>query len=246
LTPSAAGEGARPKTGLLGTGWQVAELRGAPAELHASAPERLAAAGRGERRATVLLATQEALVLGSSQPLEQVDLRSCAAAGVGVVRRCSGGGAVLVGVEGPVWVDLAVPAGDALWSTDVGRAAWWVGEAWSAALEGAGVRGLQVWRGPLQQRPWSERACFAGVGAGEVVRAGSGAKLVGISQRRTRAGALFQCACLVSWQPAGLVELLALSPQERAVAARELGPLAEGVGPGRAGEVLDRLLALLP
>ena len=39
---------------------------------------------------------------------------------------------------------------------------------------------------------WCPLVCFAGVGPGEVLAGGR--KLVGISQRRTRAGARFQCA----------------------------------------------------
>ena len=29
-----------------------------------------------------------------------------------------------------VWLDLEIPGGDELWSDDVGRAMWWVGELW--------------------------------------------------------------------------------------------------------------------
>jgi lipoate-protein ligase A len=56
--------------------------------------------------------------------------------------------------------------------------------------------------------------CFAGLGPGEVTIAG--VKVVGMSQRRTRAGALFQCAALLAWDPARLVEVLGL-PAEAAV-----------------------------
>ena len=46
---------------------------------------------------------------------------------------------------------------------------------------------------------WSKLVCFAGLGPGEVTVAG--AKVVGMGQRRTRAGALFQCAALLEWAP---------------------------------------------
>ncbi len=55
--------------------------------------------------------------------------------------------------------------------------------------------------------PWSDRVCFAGVGPGEVLY--DGTKLVGVSQRRTRSGARFQCVLLHRWRPERLIGLLA-------------------------------------
>ena len=54
---------------------------------------------------------------------------------------------------------------------------------------------------------WCPLVCFAGLGPGEVLRDGD--KLVGISQRRSRAGARFQCAVHIRWSPSVLVALLA-------------------------------------
>ena len=102
------------------------------------------------------------------------------------MRRRSGGGAVLVGPGQAVWIDVVVPAGDPLWADDVGRAGWWLGEVWAAALAAAGLPGGEVWRGAQVRSAWSDRVCFAGLGAGEVTVGGR--KVVGISQRRTRAG----------------------------------------------------------
>jgi hypothetical protein len=70
------------------------------------------------------------------------------------------------------------------------------------------------------------------------VTAPGGAKVVGISQRRTRAAARFQCAALARWDPSGLLDLLALSPDERVRAGAELARSAAGVG-----VPLDELLA---
>ena len=114
------------------------------------------------------------------------------------------------------------------------------------ALGSAGIAGLEVWKCPLQRRRWSDRVCFAGVGAGEVLFAGSGAKVVGVSQRRTREGALFQSACLVRWEPVVLLGLLAMTEAERAMARAELPAVATGVGSGLAGKVLTGLLDALP
>ena len=164
-----------------------------------------------------------ALVLGSTQaapPAGEVD----------VVRRSSGGGAVLVEPGELVWVDVFVPAGDPLWEPDVGRAFLWLGQAWAAALGGGTVH-----TGALRRTPWSRAICFAGLGPGEVtVR---GAKVVGMAQRRARAGALFQCAALRTWDPAPLVALLGLPPP----AAADLRDVARGVDLDP-----DDLLARLP
>src|SRR3546814_17233262 len=54
--------------------------------------------------------------------------------------------------------------------------------------------------------PLGGTVCFAGRGPGEVLR--GEAKVVGIRQRRTRAGARFQCAVPVVWEPALLAALL--------------------------------------
>jgi hypothetical protein len=144
-----------------------------------------------------------------------------------------------------VWADVVISSRDPLWRDDVGRAAWWVGEAWSVALGAAGIRGAEVWKGPMLRRPWSSVVCFAGLAAGEVTLL-DGSKVVGISQRRTRSAALFQCACLLRWEPAALLGLLSLRPQERAAAACVLGDVAVGVGATRGGEVLKCLVDALP
>ena len=49
--------------------------------------------------------------------------------------------------------------------------------------------------------------CFAGLAAGEVTV--GGAKVVGISQRRTRAGGRFQCSVPLQWNAERHEELLA-------------------------------------
>jgi lipoate-protein ligase A len=53
---------------------------------------------------------------------------------------------------------------------------------------------------------WSSLVCFSGLGPGEVHA--DGRKVVGISQRRTRRWARFQCAAYLHWDPAALVSLL--------------------------------------
>jgi len=223
--------------------WEVEEHHEAPSAFHA---RPLPTDGR--RRAWVCRPDRPALVLGSAQREEVVDVRACEQAGVEVVRRRSGGGAVLVVPDQLLWVDVLVPAGDPLWSIDVGRAFHWLGDAWAAALAGLGVA-VTVHRGPLQRTPWSPLVCFAGLGPGEVClrgpAIGATPKVVGISQRRTRTSARFQCAALLRWQPAALGGLLALSPQDRERMVHDVGPAAAPV-PVALDPLLDALLRQLP
>ena len=184
--------------------WASEVSRGSAAELHG----REVGAGdeRPGRAVWWLTAAWPALVLGSSQRPDVVDERAVAEAGVELVRRRSGGGAVLL-VPGEVsWVDVVLPAGDRLWDADVGRAAHWLGAVWERVAASFGVQGAEVHRGAMVRTPWSSLVCFAGLGPGEVQVAGR--KLVGISQRRTRGWARFQCAVYRRWDPAALVGLL--------------------------------------
>jgi lipoate-protein ligase A len=176
------------------------------------------------------------LVLGSTQSEAAFDRKRAEAAGVDVVRRRSGGGAVLLRPGEIVWADVFLPARDPLAEVDVGRAFGWVGRAWARALARLGVDSPAVHEGRPRESTWSATVCFAGLGPGEVTM--GGAKVVGISQRRTRVGALFQCGALVSWDPRPLVDLLALpdgaGPEWREQTAAALAPVAAGTGISRA------------
>lgn len=190
-----------------GSDWSIEHHRGSAADLHARAvPDD------GRRRIWVFEPTDPAVVLGSTQRDGAVDQVAAADAGIDVVRRRSGGGAVWVAPGDPVWVDVVVPRGDPWWEDDVGRAFLPVGRAWQAALAALGVPG-RVHDGPLARGPWSDLVCFAGRGPGEVFAdEGRGGKLVGMSQRRTRAGARFQCALPRVWSAEPLRSLLRPEP----------------------------------
>lgn len=217
--------------------WVVTVERGDAGAFHAR-PVPAA----GERSVAVLHVVRPALVLGSTQPEADVDRDALERAGVDLVRRRSGGGAVLLRPGEVLWVDVVLPRGDPLWDDDVGRAAHWLGRAWCAALAASGVAG-EVHEGGLVTTAWSRQVCFAGLGPGEVTVAG--AKVVGISQRRTRDAARFQCALLLRWAPRATVDLLALPAGERAAARAALARAAAAVDlPPE--EVLDHLLEALP
>lgn len=198
------------------TRWVVEHHRGPAAELHGmDVPDD------GTARVWVLEVTAPAVVLGSTQRDDVVDGAAASAAGVDVARRRSGGGAVWVAPGDPHWVDVIVPRDHPWWIDDVGRAFLPVGRAWQAALAAVGVTGTRLHEGALACGPLGGTVCFAGRGPGEVLR--GDAKVVGISQRRTRAGARFQCAVPVVWDPAPLAALLSSRP--------DVGALA-GVGAG--------------
>jgi lipoate---protein ligase len=145
-------------------------------------------------------------VLGSTQSIERIDVERATGRGLDVVRRRSGGGAVAVGPGDQIWVEVTVPRGDPLWDDDVGRAAWWLGDAWREALQSIGVCDLAAHRGGLIRNEWSDDICFAGLGPGEVTAGGR--KIVGLAQRRTRDGSRFQCAVPVSWRPEAWLDVL--------------------------------------
>lgn len=200
----------------------------------------------GHARLALCSPTGSAVVLGSTQSGKVVDRDRAVLAEVDVVRRRSGGGAVMVGPDDPFWVDAWVPRGDPRWEDDVVRAFDWFGDWWSDVLTRAGCRGMSVHRGSHQRRSrWASMVCFGGLGRGEILGP-DGRKVVGISQRRDRNGAWFHGACVLHWEADSLLAVLALSPEDREEARSELGGLVTGADtllpgrppPGRARELL--------
>lgn len=195
--------------------WVVERATGSAAVFHAQPlPEPVT------RTVWVFDVDRPALVLGSTQRDEVVDRDETTRAGIEVVRRRSGGGAVLLEPGGATWIDVVVPADDPLWDDDVGRSFHWLGDVWRDALAAFGIDGAVHRDRPMQTR-WSELVCFAGLGAGEVVVRG-GAKVLGMSQRRTRAGARLQTTVLHDWSPRRFAALLALPSADRVALANEL------------------------
>ena len=211
--------------------WEVERFREPPSVSHARPVPEMAS-----RSIWVFQPTVSALVLGSAQRAE-VD------APIDVVRRRSGGGAVLVVPGDVLWIDVILPAGDPLWDADIGRASGWVGDVWAAALASLGAEPT-VHRGGLLRTRWSDQVCFAGLGPGELLNE-AGEKVVGLSQRRTREVARFQCAALGRWDPLALLDLLALTGEERDEAAAELQTAAAGIA-ADVDAVLGAFLHRLP
>ncbi len=221
----------------MGANWVVEREVGSAASFHARTLAEPAV-----RAVSVLEVDRPALVLGSTQPGADADLPAAAAAGVQVVRRRSGGGAVFLVPGQALWVDVVLPRGDGLWDDDVGRSGHWLGATWVAALADLGVEATLHTGGVLRTN-WSSMVCFAGLAPGEVSIGGR--KLVGVAQHRSRAGARFQCALLRRWDPTGLLALLALDDARRAVATAELAEVATGFDRPYA-QLVDALVSHLP
>lgn len=216
------------------TGWAVDSRRG-----HAQAHHARPLPEPAQRSVWVHIVDSPALVLGSAQSAELVDDRLAEMLGIQVVKRRSGGGAVLV-VPGEVaWLDVILPAGDPLWDDDVSRSGLWLGHLWQSALDDLGLVRTRVHTGPLSCGSLGRMVCFAAVGPGEVTL--DDRKLVGVSQRRSRQGARFQCAVYRRWEPDLLARLLRLDSD----AAASLTTAATGTGAPPA-EVIDAFVAHLP
>jgi len=225
--------------------WSVERACGGAGTLHARGVP--AAVGR---RVEVLEADRPALVLGSTQRDSAADADACAAAGVDVVHRQSGGGAVLVDPPEMLWVDVLIGADDPLWVADVSRSAAWLGRAWVEALRAVGgVDEPTVHEGSMCLNRWGRLVCFAGLGPGEVTDGVGGSKVVGVSQRRTRHGARFQCAVPFAWDGARIAALLRFdSPDDRSVAAADLTApeVVHPIDPTLRDPLLQAFLSALP
>jgi lipoate---protein ligase len=195
--------------------------------------------GRTPVRWTARARDGPAVVLGSAQPDDVVDVVAARESGLAVCRRRSGGGVVRLDPDGSLWVDVVVPVDDPRWDPDVHRAFEWLGEAWVAALREVGVDAT-IHRGAPVDPALGRLVCFAGIGVGEVLV--GGAKVVGISQRRDRRGARFQCVAHRRWDPADTLAVLGPATDEsRAELERRLTQRVAALP--RAEAVLDSFTA---
>ena len=189
------------------------------------------------------------LVVGSAQPAASLDPEGVEAAGLHLARRRSGGGAVLLIPGAQVWVDVFLPVGDEWWCDDVDRSAWWLGDVWVAAIESLRPEltgRLTVHRSPSSDPSSGRVACFASVGPGEVLL--DGRKLVGVSQRRTRHWARFQCVVHLRWDPTPILRSLSSASRTDLLEAglARVAALDEPVAPADGWSVVEALHSHLP
>ncbi|MFI5167087.1 MAG: biotin/lipoate A/B protein ligase family protein [Thermoanaerobaculales bacterium] len=178
------------------------------------------------------------LSLGFSQPHEVADARFCAAHAIGVVRRPTGGRAVLHHLELTYAVAARLDA--APFSPDLQAAYQAICRALVAGLATLGVRAeLSGVPNGGNIRPTQPIPCFIGPAAGEVV-VGS-RKLVGSAMRRVGNAILQHGSILEGWDGALQAGCLGL-PDDR-----ELRPavvtLGELLGTALAREALARAIA---
>lgn len=175
--------------------WQVHEWNGSARDFH----------NRDLPMSTALWfvrAQSPAIVLGSSQRADVIDVVAASDAGCDVFKRRTGGGAVLVDNK-VLWVDVMLPREHRWWTDDVSASMLWLGQAWARVLSQLlptnqfSTTQFVVHRGAMVRSVVSDAVCFAGRAPGEVCV--NDKKIVGISQRRGREGARFQCAVYSHW-----------------------------------------------
>ncbi|HST87623.1 MAG TPA: hypothetical protein VLJ14_04525 [Ktedonobacterales bacterium] len=179
------------------------------------------------------LASQPALVVGNSQKPGIADLAVCRERGVAVLRRTSGGAAVLVDATA-INMEVALPAGHPLATSDVVRAYEWIGKLWAEALRSLGVakaRAIPVEEvraiPPLAADDPLRLACFGTLSPWEVVVGKR--KLVGLCQVRRRPGTLYQAGVYLQLDPKALGELLDLNNNRRKTLGTRLHNAALGL-----------------
>lgn len=190
-----------------------------------------ARAGRGERRLHLVVAAEEqawnerrlsrpvrapliaawryrtpAVVLGCLQRPNAAMNAAARAAGIALVERRSGGGAVLAG-PWLLGVSVVLPRDHPLVVASITDSYRWFGEAHAAALRRAGIECQAVCAAtaPAVARNWRsppagttmQWACFGTLSPWEVMTAG-GRKLVGLAQVRRWTGALLVSGTLLA------------------------------------------------
>jgi lipoate-protein ligase A len=176
----------------------------------------------GRARLRWYVPTDAAVILGRGQR-DAADVE-----GLRRHQRPSGGGAVLMD-DDLLSLDVTLPA-DHPWLADDDMAAVFdhVGAAWAAAMTDLGVPDVAIHRGPAtasrlgppERRPLAE-ICYASLGRGEVTSGGR--KLVGLSQRRRREGALIQCGVHHRWKPDPLIHALGVAQAAEVIRAAAVG-----------------------
>jgi lipoate-protein ligase A len=148
------------------------------------------------------------MLLGTGQTANAVDREACERFGVPLLRRMSGGTAV-VHDEYTLSLQITLPAGHPLISDDIHRNFLWFSEFIIAALERLGIKA--TWMSLEQSRaevapPGLEAACYSTLAPYEI--AVDGRKLVGHGQiRRVRATAM-QAMVYRVFDPTRTVRLL--------------------------------------
>jgi lipoate-protein ligase A len=184
---------------------------------------------------------EPALVLGNGQKPRIADVAACRAAGSRIYRRTSGGTAVCVNAD-LLSLDVILPAGHALWTSDIVNAYRWVGVWWEEALRALGAtkaRAIpteEVRAVPsLAADDPLRLACYGALSPWEVVVGRR--KLVGLCQVRRRPGVLYQIGIYRRFDPKALGQLLDLNNTTRKTLATRLHNATVGLDQATGREV---------
>jgi lipoate-protein ligase A len=201
------------------------------------------------------MSEQPALILGNGQPDTAADEEACRASGVEVLRRTSGGTAVLAD-NMVVSMEVALPIGHPLAKGDIVQAYQWIGELWAQTLQVLGLADARaIPTDEVRSLPTIPKddpirmACYGTLSPFEPVVAGR--KIVGLCQVRRRSAILYQVGVHLRWRPEALVALLAVAPEAREPLSLRLHTAAAGleevtgraVGPGEIRDTVHNLLA---
>lgn len=188
---------------------------------------------------------RDALVLGSRQALSASASSAANAAGIEVAQRRSGGGAVYLSAQTSLWIDLWFPTVIGQRSIDLTALFVGVGEAWASGLSTLGFD-VTVHKGPGSARPerraLAQRVCFADVGWGEVMV--GDVKVVGLSQRRVRAGVRVQCVAELTGAGAAVMEYVEANAYEREVIAGFTKAVSHSSARSSSSTIIEYLLGL--
>jgi lipoate-protein ligase A len=172
------------------------------------------------------------LSIGMAESIADVDLAACRATGTGMLRRPSGGTAVLH-VDQLAW-SLTVPSSHELAPPDIvasyaQHAAIAIAALGSLGVEARGATQIEA-KTPLPD-PVLQIACFGGLAPHEVLFGDPPRKLIGWGQVRRRGVVMHHAVLSRSFDPAALSELLVTDglALARALGARVVG-LDEAAG----------------
>jgi len=166
-----------------------------------------------------------AIVLGPAQRSDAELEQRAEGAGMALVQRMAGGGAVCAG---PFLVGALVvlPPGHGRVIPNLGASYRWFGEALAGWLADLGVPATVPGGRPLPPDPELAWACFAGRSHGEAVVGER--KIVGLAQARRRNGTLFGAGILIGPTPwSSFCEIMGKPPAHADELARRTAYLAE-------------------
>lgn len=181
--------------------WRFIECYGLASEFHADPMIHV-----DLRTVRFLEVARNAMVLGSSQDPSQIDAGVLNRFDAELVVRRSGGGAVYLSPSNQLWIDISIPKQDRLYCEDLRRSFLPIGSLVLEALSEISSLDFQMHSGPLVGGELGRAICFAGIGPGEITV--EGAKVVGISQRRTQKGAVFQCTMYLRYPLTEMEEIM--------------------------------------